>query len=85
MTMPGLPGQAPVKMTAVDAKEIESVGYVPASRQLIIKFRGAPAMCFDGVPGFRFQGLMSAPRKDAYFSTYIRNKFLTKPLPPLGA
>ncbi len=56
-----------------------------ANLQLIIKFRGAPAMSFDGVPGFRFQGLMYAPRKDAYYSAYIKSQFLTKPLPGSAA
>jgi hypothetical protein len=56
-----------------------------ANRQLIIKFRGSPTMCFDGVPGFRFQGLLSAPRKDAYYNTYIKNQFLTKQMPSPGA
>ena len=85
MTMPGQPGHVPVKMTPVDAKEFEAVGYSMANRQLVIKFRGAPTMCFDGVPGFRFQGLLSAPRKDAYYNTYIKNQFLTKQMPSPGA
>jgi hypothetical protein len=63
---------------SVDAQAFESVGYVIGSRQLYVKFRGSPPMCFDGVPGFRFQGLLSAPRKDAYFKTYIQNQFLHK-------
>jgi hypothetical protein len=56
----------------------ESVGYMSSTRKLYVKFRGSPPMCFDGVPGFRFQGLLSSPRKDAYFNTYIKNQFLGK-------
>ncbi len=71
-----------IKMTAVDADTFESVGYVTAGRKLYVKFRNAPAICYEGVPGFRFQGLMAAPRKDAYFQTYIKNQFLGKEAAP---
>ena len=77
-----LPGQPAVKMVAVDAKMFESVGYASSTRQLFIKFRGSPEMRFEGVPSFRFTGLMSSPRKDAYYSTYIKNQFLSKPMAP---
>jgi hypothetical protein len=70
-----------VKMMAVDATLFESVGYVMSKRQLLVKFRNSPTMCYEGVPGFRYQGLLSAPRKDAYFKTYIQNQFLTKEVP----
>ena len=66
----------------VDAQMFESIGYSNSTRQMFVKFRGSPPMCFDGVPGFRFQGLMSAPRKDAYFKTYIKDRFQAKELPP---
>jgi hypothetical protein len=73
-----------VKMMPVDAQLIESVGYVEASRQLIIKFHHTFTLCFDKVPHFRFQGLLNAPRKDAYYKTFIKDQFLTKEvtLPP---
>lgn len=76
------PGQPSVRMTAVDAKMFESVGYAMSSRKLFIKFRGAPTMCFEDVPGFRYQGLLSAPRKDAYFRSFIKDQFLAKEVPP---
>jgi KTSC domain len=69
-----------VKMMRVDADLFESVGYLPRSRQLFIKFRNSPAVCLDNVPGFRFDGLLSAPRKDAYYRTFIKDRFLTKPV-----
>jgi hypothetical protein len=73
-----------VKMRPVSAQLFESVGYVEVSRQLIIKFYHAPTLCFDKVPFFRFQGLLNAPRKDAYYKTFIKDQFLTKEvtLPP---
>jgi len=75
------PVQANVRWTPVDAQAFESIGYSMGTRQLFIKFRGSPPMCFDGVPGFRYQGLLSAPRKDAYFRTYIQRQFLAKEIP----
>lgn len=73
-----------VKMVTVNADAFESVGYLPGTRQLYIKFRNSPALCFNNVPGFRYDGLLSAPRKDAYYKTFIKDLFLTKPveLPP---
>jgi hypothetical protein len=71
-----------VRMMPVDASLFESVGYTIATRRLYIKFRGSPMLCFDGVPAFRYQGLLSSPRKDAYYNTYIRNQFLAKEPPP---
>jgi hypothetical protein len=67
-----------VKMMPVDADLIEAVGYAMAGRKLYIKFRNTPALCYEGVPGFRYQGLLAAPRKDAYFRSFIKDQFLAK-------
>jgi len=80
-----MPIQPPaVKMVAVEADLFESVGYVTGARQLYIKFHKSPALCFNNVPGFRYEGLLAAPRKDAYYNTFIKNFFLSKTveLPP---
>jgi len=74
-----LPLSQSVKMVPVEADTFAAVGYVPTSRELFIKFKHTPPMCFKNVPGFRFDGLMSAPRPDAYYKTFIENKFLTRP------
>ena len=71
------PQAPPLKMAAVDADLFESVGYVDATRCLYIKFRDAPALRFEKVPRFRYQGLLAAPRKDAYHKTFIKDQFLT--------
>ncbi|HLP77394.1 MAG TPA: KTSC domain-containing protein [Candidatus Paceibacterota bacterium] len=71
-----------VKMTAVDADAFESVGYAIAGKKLYVKFRNAATQCYEGVPSFRYQGLLAAPRKDAYFRTYIQNHFLVKEAAP---
>ena len=76
------PGQPEVKWVPVDADSFESISYVTSSRKLMVKFRNSPPMCFEGVPGFRYQGLLSAPRKDAYFNTFIKTSFLKKEMPP---
>jgi hypothetical protein len=73
-----------VKMVPVEADLFESVGYVAGARQLYIKFHRSPTLCFNNVPGFRYEGLLNAPRKDAYYNTFIKNFFLSKTveLPP---
>lgn len=76
-----LPGQLGPKMTPVDADSFESIGYSIGNRRLYVKFRNAPTLYFEGVPGFRYQGLLTAPRKEAYFKTYIKNQFLSKEAP----
>ena len=71
-------GNATIKMTPVNANIFESVGYVDSTRQLFIKFKNSSTVCFNDMPRFRYTGLMAAPRKDAYFNTYIKDRFLTK-------
>jgi len=73
-----------VKLVPVDADLFEAIGYVPKTRRLYIRFRNLTALCFENVPGFRYEGLLAAPRKDAYYRTFIKDRFLTKPaeLPP---
>jgi len=68
-----------VKMVSVDADGFESVGYVFLTRTLYVKFRtSAQTVSFQNVPGFRYEGLLTAPRKDAYFKTFIQNQFIQK-------
>ena len=75
----------PVKMLPVDAETFESIGYVGSTRSLYIKFRNSPTLCFNDIPAFRYSGLMAAPRKDAYFRSFIKDRFLAKEVPPPGA
>lgn len=74
-----LPLSHAVKLVPVEAELFVAIGYAPAARELYIKFKTTPAMCFKNVPGFRYEGLLAAPRKDAYYKTFIENRFLTKP------
>jgi hypothetical protein len=67
-----------VKMVPVESSRFESVGYAINGRKLYIKFLNSPGLCFNGVPGFRYEGLLAAPRKDAYYQTFIENKYITK-------
>ena len=78
MITPGKPGQPPITWAQVDAKQFESVGYAQASRKLFIKFRNSKIICFEDIPQFRYKGLMAAPRIDAYYSSYIKDQFLSK-------
>lgn len=68
----------PVKWAAVDAELIESVGYEDLTHTLYLKFRDGNTLRFQKVPHFRFSGLMSAPRKDAYYKTFIKEQFLSR-------
>jgi hypothetical protein len=68
-----------LKMVTVNAERVESVGYIDATRHLYIKFRNSPTVCYEGVPRFRYQGLLASPRPDAYFDTYVKHSFLGKP------
>ena len=78
MITPSKPGQPPITWAQVNAKQFESVGYAQSSRQLFIKFRNSKILCFEDIPQFRYKGLMSAPRIDAYYSSYIKDQFLVK-------
>lgn len=69
-----------MKFVPVDADLFESVSYDEISHTLYLKFRDSPTLKFEKVPRFRYQGLMSAPRKDNYYKTFIKNQFLTKPV-----
>ncbi len=67
-----------VKMVPVDAETFESVGYVLKGKLLYVKFRNSSVLVFNNVPGFRYDGLIAAPRKDAYYNTFIKNFFVSK-------
>jgi hypothetical protein len=68
-----------VRMVPVDAEKFEAVGYVLKGKLLYVKFRNSPTLIYNNVPGFRYDGLIAAPRKDAYFDTFIKNFFISKP------
>ena len=68
---------ANIKFVHVSSSNLESIGYAITSRQLFVKFNNnLPPLCFENVPGFRYEGLLAAPRKDAYYKTFIENQFL---------
>ena len=67
-----------VKMMPVDAELFESIGYDNATRCMIVKFKNSTTMRFEKVPRFRFQGILAAPRKDAYYRSFVKDQFLTK-------
>jgi hypothetical protein len=69
-------------MVPVEADSFTSVGYAFSSRQLYITFRDGATLAYQNVPGFRYEGLLAAPRKEAYFKTFVQNAFLSKAAPP---
>jgi len=73
-----------VKMVPVEADTFVAIGYALKSRLLYITFRDGSTLAYQNVPGFRFEGLSAAPRKDAYFQTFIKNMFLAKAARPPG-
>ena len=73
---------AAVKMVPVDEDSFVAVGYVAPARQLRITFRNGSTLLYQNVPGFRYEGLLAAPRKEAYFKTFIEHQFLAKPVAP---
>ena len=75
----------PVKMMSVDAEAIESIGYVDGSRTMYIRFRSGRTFCINNVPRFRYQGMLAAPRKDAYYTTYVKDRFLMQEVQPPSA
>ena len=81
MITAGQPGQPLVKWTNINAKAFESIGYCDTTRQLFIKFRTTPTLLFEDMPRFRYSGLLAAPRPDAYYQTYIKDRFKTKEAP----
>jgi hypothetical protein len=70
----------PFKMVPLDSEMIESVGFVEATHCMFIKFKDGKTVCLEKVPRFRLQGLLAAPRKDAYYKSFIQNQFLSKPV-----
>jgi hypothetical protein len=70
-----------VKMVPVDEDTFIAVGYLAPKRQLYITFRNSTTLAYQNVPGFRYEGLLAAPRKEAYYKTFIQNLFLAKPSP----
>jgi hypothetical protein len=73
-----IPGHE-LKLASVDADLFESVGYEDLTHCLYVKFRDATTLRFEKVPRFRYQGLMAAPRKDAYFRAFIKDQFISRP------
>jgi hypothetical protein len=68
------------KLVSVDADSFESVGYEDLTHTLYLKLRDGGTLRFQKVPRFRYTGLLGAPRKDAYYKTFIKDHFLSSPV-----
>ena len=73
---------AAVKMVPVAEDSFVAVNYMAPARQLRIAFRNGTTLLCHNVPGFRYDGWLAAPRKEAYFKTFIEHQFLAQPAPP---
>lgn len=73
-----------VKMVPVEADSFVAIGYAANARLLYITFQKSGTLVYGNVPGFRYDGLLAAPRKEAYFKTFIKDVFLAKPGEPPG-
>jgi hypothetical protein len=65
---------APIPVTS---SQIAAVGYDPAARRLVVRFRGAggrpgAVYSYDGVPAEVAAGLIAAARPGIYFNRHIR-------------
>jgi len=45
---------------------------------MYVIFRGGHTLCLNNVPRFGYEGMLAAPRKDAYYTTYVKDRFLMK-------
>ena len=59
---------------SVESSSLVSVGYDPASATLEVEFRTGIYQYF-GVPAERYEGLMDAESKGAYFNQFIRDVY----------
>ena len=73
-----------VKMMPVEADTFVAIGYAANTRQLFITFAKGGTLVYANVPGFRYDGLLAAPRKEAYFKTFVKDIFISKPGQPPG-
>jgi hypothetical protein len=64
---------------------IEAIGYAENTRRLYIKRPGKPPLCFEGVPRFRYAGMLSCPanKRDTYFKTQIQAVYAVKEIPQI--
>jgi hypothetical protein len=67
-----------VKLVPTDSEGFEAVGYDASARCMIMKLRDGTTIRLENVPRFRYSGLLSSPRKDAYYRAFIKGHFLTK-------
>lgn len=73
--------ESTVKMIPADEDSFVAFGYVTGARELHIILRNQTTLIYQNVPGFRFEGLKAAPRKEKYYQTFIAPLFNAKPGP----
>lgn len=73
-----------MNLIEVVSSNIHSIGYDDNTGILVVKFRGAGGTYeYDRVPKTEYENLLNAESVGGYFSSKIRNKYVTRKVQPL--
>ena len=64
-------------MIPVQSSSLKSIGYDPATHQLLIVFHSGSSYRFSNVPEQKYRALMQAASKGSYFSHNIKEQYPT--------
>lgn len=64
-----------IPMLSVDSSFIDSVGYSPTYKELVIAMNGKNLYAYHQVDAQTFLGLLTADSPGSYFNTYIKDKY----------
>ena len=64
-----------ITRTKIISDTLLSVGYDPDSELLELEFANGDICNYQKVQPYLYMGLMGSDSKDAYFNTYIRDKY----------
>jgi len=67
-----------VGWVGVISSNVNSVLYLPSSRQLQVRFNDSAVYEYDNVPGYIYSGMLSANSKGRYFNDKIKGKFTSR-------
>jgi hypothetical protein len=80
-------GAPSLQRVPLDSSSLAWVQYDPALRHLEVEFRNGERYLYFQVPPRRYQNLLDADSKGAFFNRHIRNRFafkqLTRPRRPI--
>lgn len=70
-----------MEMKEVVSTNINSVGYDEEKKVLSVQFKAGGTYEYDDVPKEEYEGLLSTESVGKYFSSRIRNKYVTRKIP----